>query len=298
MEKKKRTGSGRVLGTVIVVAFMLLYWVTMYAEIRIVFTLFTAVVASLATYEMIHAVGNNNKVLYAVSMAYSAVEVFLISYKINVKWNIILTAYIILVLILTVAMHEKTKFTDAACAILVSVAFSYSFSCFILIRDYYLINPTYTKQDCFWLFIIGFGASWLTDSCAFLIGRKFGKHKLCPKISPKKSVEGAVFGTVASAALAVIVYTVFDRVMLKIYGHVTLGEGGRKLIVLFVLMLLLSIVSIFGDLSASILKRNYGLKDYSQLIPGHGGIMDRFDSSVFVLPALYAIVSSVDLFYS
>lgn len=298
LEKAAKKFKGeRTLGTIIVVIFMLILWVFLYSPVRIVFTCCIALVASLATYEMQHAIGAKNKVLYAISMAYSVLEVFLLSYRVDVKWNALITAYILLVLILTVVMHEKTEFNHATCALLASIAYSYSFSCFILIRDYYLINSNYSKQDCFWLVLIGFGGSWLTDSFAYLVGRKLGKHKLCPKISPKKSVEGAIGGVVGVVICANVVYLIYNFIITKIYGFGTLGEGGRKFVVMSLLAIFLSVISMFGDLSASVLKRNYGLKDYSQLIPGHGGIMDRFDSSVFVLPALYMAISSFELFY-
>lgn len=298
LEKASKKFKGeRTLGTLLVIGFMLVFWVFLYTPYRLVFTACVALIAVAATYEIQHAIGVKNKVLYAVSMAYSVLEVFLISYKAPVQWNVVLTAYVLLVLIITVVMHEKTQFNHATAALLASIAYSYAFSCFILIRDYYLINDNYTKQDCFWLVLVGFGGSWLTDSFAFLVGRKLGKHKLCPKISPKKSVEGAIGGVVGVVIAANIVYVIYNFIITKIYGFGTLGEGGRKFLVMSALSVVLAVISMFGDLSASVLKRNYGLKDFSNLIPGHGGIMDRFDSSIFVLPTLYMLISSFELFY-
>ncbi len=298
LEKASKKFKGeRTLGTLLVIGFMLVFWVFLYTPYRLVFTACVALIAVAATYEIQHAISVKNKVLYAVSMAYSVLEVFLISYKAPVQWNVVLTAYVLLVLIITVVMHEKTQFNHATAALLASIAYSYAFSCFILIRDYYLINDNYTKQDCFWLVLVGFGGSWLTDSFAFLVGRKMGKHKLCPKISPKKSVEGAIGGVVGVVVAANIVYVIYNFIITKIYGFGTLGEGGRKFLVMSALSVVLAVISMFGDLSASVLKRNYGLKDFSNLIPGHGGIMDRFDSSIFVLPTLYMLISSFELFY-
>lgn len=298
LEKASKKFKGeRTLGTIIAIAFMLVFWVLLYTPYRIAFTCCVALLASLATYEMQHAIGAKNKVLYALSMAYSVVEVFLISYKVDIQWNILLTAYILLVLILTVVMHEKTEFNHATCALFASIAYSYAFSCFILVRDYYLINDNYSKQDCFWLVLVGFGGSWLTDTCAFLVGRKLGKHKMCPKISPKKSIEGAIGGVAGVVIAANAVYVIYNLIITKVYGFGTFGDGGRKFVVMSVLATVLAVISMFGDLSASVLKRNYGIKDYSNLIPGHGGIMDRFDSSVFVLPTLYMLISSFELFY-
>lgn len=294
IEKASKKFKGeRTLSTIIIVIFMLAYWIFSYTSLKIVTTSLTALIASLTTYELIHSVGSKNKVLYTVTMIFSAAEVFLLSYGVDVRWNVLLTAYILALLIITVVMHEKTKYIDIGIALIGSVAFSYSFSCFILITDYYKMNPSYTKQDCFLLFLMVFAASWLTDTGAFLVGRKFGKHKLCPKISPKKSVEGAVGGVIVCIVIANIFIALYDIVIFKIYGIHVLGGGLRKYAVISLILLVLDILSMFGDLSASVHKRNYGLKDYSNILPGHGGIMDRFDSSVFVLPAMYAIISSI-----
>lgn len=299
MEKASKKFKGeRTLSTIIIIIFMLAYWVFSYISLRVVFTSLTALISTLATYELIKSVGCKNKILYAVTMVYSAAEVFLLSYGVSVKWNVLLTVYVLALLILMVAMHEKTKYIDIGVALIGSVAYSYSFACFILIRDFYKVNPSYSAQDCFWLFILIFAASWLTDTGAFLVGRKLGKHKLCPKISPKKSVEGAVGGVVICIIIANLFTWIYTLIIGKAYGISVLGTGIKKYAVISVIILVLDILSMFGDLSASVHKRNYGLKDYSNILPGHGGIMDRFDSSIFVLPAMYAIISSIpNLFY-
>ena len=124
-------------------------------------------------------------------------------------------------------------------------------------------------RDRVWLVIItAFG----TDICAYFAGVTMGKHKLCPKISPKKTWEGAVGGILGSVILS------------GIFGLVFAGE---LLPHCLVIGFLASIVSMFGDLTASIFKRKMGIKDYGNLIPGHGGILDRFDSVLFTGPVIY-----------
>lgn len=115
-------------------------------------------------------------------------------------------------------------------------------------------------------------ASFCTDIMAYFTGRTFGKHKLCPNLSPKKTVEGAIGGVLGSA----IVGGIFGYfVMPDIFIHcIIIGIVG-------------GIVSECGDLTASAFKRKMDIKDYGTLIPGHGGIMDRFDSVIFVAPAVY-----------
>ena len=123
-----------------------------------------------------------------------------------------------------------------------------------------------------WLVVItAFG----TDICAYFAGVTMGKHKLCPVISPKKTWEGAIGGVLGSMILCLIFGLIFMKDAIALC-----------LIVGF----LGSIISMFGDLTASIFKRKMGIKDYGNLIPGHGGIMDRFDSVLFTAPLVYYVV--------
>ena len=138
-----------------------------------------------------------------------------------------------------------------------------------------LIDETPVMHNAIWLiFIIAFG----TDIFAYFTGMLLGKHKLCPTLSPKKTVEGAIGGIVGAVVFSVI------------FGVFCLSNG-RPVSFGFILMAVIgSVVSQFGDLTASAFKRKMGIKDYGNLIPGHGGILDRFDSVLFVAPYLYFYV--------
>lgn len=113
-----------------------------------------------------------------------------------------------------------------------------------------------------------FISAWMTDACAYGVGRKLGKHKLCPKISPKKSVEGAI-GGIAGNIIGFIIYAV----IIHIFTQTT-----PKYIALIITAAVLSVISQLGDLIMSLVKRRFGIKDYGKIIPGHGGMLDRFDS--------------------
>lgn len=113
---------------------------------------------------------------------------------------------------------------------------------------------------------------WLTDTGAYIFGRLFGKHKLWPLISPNKTIEGFIGGIISSLIVAVIFGQSFDM-------HVSLW-------LLIPLTMLLSMFGQLGDLVESGLKRHFGVKDSGNVMPGHGGILDRFDSFIFVLPLL------------
>lgn len=121
-----------------------------------------------------------------------------------------------------------------------------------------------------WMIVL---SAFGTDIFAYFGGYFLGKHKLCPKISPKKTIEGSVCGTIASTVLCALFGWIFmGHDMMAAYILTGLAGG---------------IFSQFGDLTASIFKRHMGIKDYGHLIPGHGGIMDRFDSVLFTSPMVF-----------
>jgi phosphatidate cytidylyltransferase len=128
-----------------------------------------------------------------------------------------------------------------------------------------------------------FIASWLTDTFAYFAGTMFGKTKLCPSISPKKTVEGAIGGIIGSILGCIIYGLIIDKVTVV---HISV-------IHLFIMGLLGGIISQIGDLAASSIKRNVGIKDYGKIMPGHGGVLDRFDSILFVAPLIYYYITYV-----
>lgn len=126
-----------------------------------------------------------------------------------------------------------------------------------------------------WLIFL---CSWGCDTCAYCVGVLIGKHKMAPKLSPKKSVEGAIGGVLGAALLTVI------------YGYIFQNQMNLSTEYIFVLAGISAVgalISMVGDLAASAIKRNYDIKDYGKLIPGHGGILDRFDSVIFTAPIIY-----------
>ena len=111
---------------------------------------------------------------------------------------------------------------------------------------------------------------------------KFGKRKLCPRVSPKKTVEGAIGGVLGSAVINIIALFVCNWLCYR--------DFPLPVWFMIILSFVVPVVSMFGDLVASTIKRNYAIKDFGNIIPGHGGIMDRLDSISFVAPFLYAVM--------
>ncbi len=124
--------------------------------------------------------------------------------------------------------------------------------------------------------------AWVCDTCAYFAGRALGKHKLAPVLSPKKTVEGAIGGVIGSVAVG----TIFGYLLYRNETHDT-----SVIILLLVITFVGSIISQIGDLLASGIKREHDIKDYGNIIPGHGGILDRFDSVIFVTPCIYFLTA-------
>lgn len=140
------------------------------------------------------------------------------------------------------------------------------------------IYQTRTMHDGVFLVWLIFLSSWGCDTCAYCSGMLFGRHKLAPVLSPKKSIEGAVGGVAGAAVLGFVFAALFGKHMPNI---------GNPAAACTAACAISSVLSQIGDLAASAIKRNHNVKDYGHLIPGHGGIMDRFDSMIFTAPAIY-----------
>ncbi|MBQ4575479.1 MAG: CDP-archaeol synthase [Clostridia bacterium] len=148
----------------------------------------------------------------------------------------------------------------------------------ILVRD--MPNGLFT-------YLLIFVGAWMTDIGAYFIGVLFGKHKLIPEVSPKKTVEGAVGGI----AVNVLSFCIYGFVIDHFF------DATPNYLAMIVTALVVSIISMFGDLVASIIKRQYGIKDYGKLFPGHGGVVDRFDSIISVAP-FFVILSTISSFFN
>ncbi|GEK32529.1 phosphatidate cytidylyltransferase [Kurthia sibirica] len=172
--------------------------------------------------------------------------------------------FVVLLLIYTVLV--KNKFTFDLVAFIIASVF------YVGLGFHYFIE---TRASGVEYIIFALVIVWTTDSGAYFIGRKLGKHKLWPEISPKKTIEGFVGGIVVALIATVIFQAIAD---------LDINYG-----LLLVVALVASIFGQLGDLVESAIKRHYGVKDSGKILPGHGGILDRFDSLLFVLPLLYFI---------
>ncbi|MGN0394867.1 MAG: phosphatidate cytidylyltransferase [Coprococcus sp.] len=184
----------------------------------------------------------------------------------------IMVLYLLAVLaiyVLTYPTYDDKKIMAAFMAFFyVSVMLSFVY----LIRD---------MEHGLVLVLLIFVSSWGNDTCAYLVGRAIGKHKMSPKLSPKKSVEGLIGGIIGSGILGVIFGILYNNFV---------AEMNMAPLIFAAIGAVAAIPAVIGDLAASAIKRNNDIKDYGKLIPGHGGILDRFDSIIFTAPIVYYLI--------
>lgn len=183
-----------------------------------------------------------------------------------------ITTYTLVLMAISVFSYPRRNFSDAALTLFSTIYTAVLFSFIYFLRE--------ADGGLFYVWYI-IGASWGCDTFSYFVGMIFGRHKLAPVLSPKKTVEGAIGGV----AGGVVLCTVYGLII----ANAVNVDTGLMLKVSLLTGLIGSIVSIFGDLFASSIKRIMKVKDYSNLIPGHGGILDRFDSVLFVAPVTVLI---------
>lgn len=265
-----------------VLAFFVLLPVLIFSD-TFIFPLGLAVCAVLSVWEMFACVGLKNAWLFTAPMyVLGAAFPFLIRYlpdrdllaPIAICAAVVWTLYAFTVLIFS---HGKYP---------LEAVFVASFSLFYIFIGF---NAILFIHDCEpggkYLYYICFLGAWITDIFAYFCGRAFGKHKLIPDVSPKKTVEGSIGGTV----FCILVMVIFGFVVEKLVPEIS-----ANLLIFAIAGVLIAVVSQIGDLSMSVIKRKYGVKDYGFIFPGHGGVLDRFDSVI----AVSALLMVFSLFFN
>ena len=263
---------------------------------RIYTPVFIAVIAAfsaIAANEIMRCAKISNRFILIVGTAAAAIVPFFSSASIldplvptEVWFNVInalpIVVYaVVLILAFLLAMlkgYSHTKFEDVAIAVFASLLVPYAFSMFGMLRDL----TGYKTQIGIYLMFYGLIAALATDSGAQLTGMAIGKTKMAPNISPKKTVEGAVGGVIFAIILQAVALLLYNR-------FATVGLTAREATALLIASPFMSFMGMMGDLASSVLKRNFGVKDFGKIFPGHGGVMDRMDSSLFTVPLTYCV---------
>ena len=204
-----------------------------------------------------------------------------VAFYANLKWQflpevlLLLMAFSILLMFVFVFAYPKYHSRQV-----MAVFFGFFY---VAIMLSYVYQIRELPKGLYLAFLV-FLCSWGCDTCAYCVGMLIGKHKMSPKLSPKKSVEGAVGGVAGAALLGVIYAAAIGK---KLSGDV------NYMVVFAVICAVGALISMVGDLAASAIKRNQGIMDYGKLIPGHGGILDRFDSVIFIAPVIYYLAQAL-----
>ncbi len=262
-----------------------LFLIVLFIPWTAVLTIANAAICAVAVYEMLrvtqavqhHSVG-------IAAMAFAALTPFFS--RINGGWVfLIVLLYVLVLAVLWWRHHGTVTFEKLSAAFFISVAVAVPLSCMSHLR----LSGERASDGLFYV-ILALTTAWLSDTGAYFTGTFFGKHKLCPRLSPKKTVEGLIGGIISSI--------LFSLLAAWIYASILQGAAGISYFEVFVLALICAPLSVLGDLAASWVKRRYGVKDFGNIFPGHGGVMDRFDSLIPVFPLVFLVIQIFPLVYS
>ena len=237
-----------------------------------------AIVTAVGVYEALYSTEIlKNKILVFIAMIMSAVVPFVFMGYINIPLNFLYTVYIGLFFALCLKFHSTLNVGAVLGAIGLPIIISYGFSslCFIIQKG---------KMGIFHLLLV---LCWsaIADTGAYFVGVLIGKHKMAKVISPKKSWEGFIGGMLSSLIFAFLLCLLFE----KAFGYTT------ETLYILLMTPVFVVLGVVGDLSASLIKRQCQIKDFGKLIPGHGGILDRFDSILMISPFFMMVLSFIQL---
>ena len=268
---KTRIISGILMALIVV--FVLLAGFTLSP---IVITAFVAIIAAIGCYELTcNAAGIKSRL--AVFGASIFTLLFVLSRDANLTENMLFgdlapaflsTVYFIFAAFCVLKSHKDFALSHIAVLCAMPIVLGYAFSALGLVLS---------ETGSIYYLLLLFNFSSVCDMGAYFVGVTMGKHKLCPNISPKKTIEGAVGGIASSIVVSLILILAFGKT--------------DMLIPTLVFTIPLCVLGMIGDLFASSIKRSVGLKDYGSLIPGHGGILDRVDSILMIAPLLYLLIT-------
>lgn len=263
---KQRLISGIIL---VIIAFVTLYFGGMLT------LLVTAGISLIGMYELLHVIKIEKSALAVI--AYSGAVLYYVLVLLNLNQYDIPLMLLILVMLFAVYVFTFPKYEISG----VAIAFFSIFYVTVMLSCIYKVR---VLENGAYMVVLIFLSAWGNDTLAYCAGRLFGKHKMSPVLSPKKTIEGAVGGVIGAGVLGFLYGRIAENFITEDYAlapafALVCAVGG--------------LISIVGDLGASAIKRNYEIKDYSNLIPGHGGILDRFDSIIFTAPIIYYLLTLV-----
>jgi phosphatidate cytidylyltransferase len=240
-----------------------------------------AVIGSVELFSLFETKGQATPTAAIIGIAGSIAYVFLAHFRPVESFGYVTVALIFVSFMWYMVVLRHVKPTKAvALTVFAPLLTGFCLSYFVLLRDFAgKTNPNHNNG--WWIVLFLIALIWVYDIFAWMIGRKIGRHKMAPTISPNKSWEGTVAGTLGTLLAAGL----FRQLIQWILGDSKFGWF--SIWVALVIGVIVAILGPLGDLAESLVKRDYGVKDMGRLIPGHGGVMDRFDSSFFTVPAVF-----------
>ena len=186
-----------------------------------------------------------------------------------------------LIIFVILILNQTLKLKDISIIYTMSILLTLSLSKLVELRDF-------DKQYGSFYVLLALGTAWMSDTGAYFFGKKFGKYKLCPNVSPKKTIEGVVGGILCCILSLIFIGFLFNNFIFP-------EKYKINYFLLIIMGLIGSPISVIGDLFFSVVKRNCHVKDFGNAIPGHGGILDRFDSLIFVAPYTYLFIKFIPI---
>lgn len=266
----------RLISTIVIIIALVALIFFLPPDIFALVLMFASIIGMFELFRATNVLKDGRKIDLLTGISYFAVIVYYVCgwlFKGNMQYQMMVIA-IYLIVLMGVYVLKYPQY-DA-------ISFVFSFFGFIYL-GVMLSFVYFTRILPNGMLVVGLSvlSSWLCDVCAYCVGMLIGKHKMAPILSPKKSIEGAVGGFLGSALLGAL------------YGYLVtpyMSNSSKNYAVMFgIICAFGSLASMIGDLTASAIKRQFDIKDYGKLIPGHGGILDRFDSLIVTAPIIYCL---------
>lgn len=245
---------------------------------NLIMYILTSVLSLIMVFELLSARKlHNNLTIFIPCAVYAIVQPLILTLKLG---YFPMFVFVLIMFLIMIVNGGKVSYNDLSFAILGELLIVLGLSSILMLA------PSY--DHCYTIFfVLCIGIPWCADAGAYFTGVFLGKHKLCPRISPNKTVEGFIGGLIAGIISAAIIGFIYTFLYQKAHFN------------FFVIMLIglcASLVSVLGDLSFSLIKRSCNIKDYGSIFPGHGGFLDRFDSVIFASPIVFFIGKAFIIF--
>lgn len=226
----------------------------------------------------------SNKYLVILSCIYAFTSAFFPKFNFMPTGLLITCIYLFAVILIVLSNAKINNPFKTFYSVAITLFVSFGLTSLLYTNDLYITKSyMYQSSDCLFFLFLVLGGAWFGDTGAYFIGSKYGKHKISPNISPKKSFEGVVGGVVSTVLIMLIIGLIWNFAVLDENSYVQFGW-------LILVSALCPLVGLVGDLFFSYIKRNAGLKDFGNIMPGHGGILDRVDSLILVSPFISLVL--------